>query len=100
MSDGSTLIVFTFECNLLTPDLPPWHAGGEPQIQIVRLQRGKKSQVCVFVKTVALGRWSDAPLSAELQPCADRPVAGWECTVNWEGGSRIWELRNFMHGWQ
>lgn len=60
----------------------------------------KKPEVSVFVKTVASGRWSDGLMSAQLQPCADWPVAGWECTVNWEGGSRIWVLRNFMHGWQ
>lgn len=35
----------------------------------------------VFVKIVALGKWSDALMSAELQPCADWPVAGWECRL-------------------
>lgn len=38
------------------------------------------------MKTVALGKWSDALMAAEPQPCADRPVAGWECRVNWERG--------------
>lgn len=99
LSDGLTLIVFTFQHKLMTPDPPPWHAGGEQLVQIVRLQR-QNPKCLVFVKTVALGKWSDALTSVELQPCADRPVAGWECRVNWEGGSRIWELRNFMHGWQ
>lgn len=40
----------------------------------------------VFVETVALGKWSDALMSAELQPRADWPVAGCECTVNWGRG--------------
>lgn len=80
MSDGLTLNISKFEGKLRTPDLPPWHTGGGPLIQIVRLQK-KKTEVSVFVKTVALGKWSDALMSAELQPCADWPVAGWECRV-------------------
>lgn len=80
----------------MTPDLPPWLKSSGSDCEAAK----KKTEVSVFVKTVALGKWSDALLSAELQPCAGRPAAGWECTVNWEGGSRNWELRNFMHGWQ
>lgn len=40
----------------------------------------------VLVKTVALGKWSDALMSPELQPCADWPGAGRECRLSQEGG--------------
>lgn len=68
VSNGSTLIIFTYECNLMTPHLLPWHAADR--------EAAKRKKVHVFVQTAAMGKWSDALISAELQPCADWPVAG------------------------
>lgn len=52
----------------MTPHLLPWHAADR--------EAAKRKKVHVFVQTAAMGKWSDALISAELQPCADWPVAG------------------------
>lgn len=65
VSDGLMLMVFTFECNLMTPDLPPWHTGGKPLIQFVRLQR-KTREVSCFCENSSLGEMLLCPLSFRL----------------------------------
>lgn len=98
-------MVFTFDCNLVTPDLSPWWRTCESDCMAAQKMTttttttaAKKGSLCFCENgSFRLMVWCSS--SPEFATMCRLACCWLEVHTKLEGGYRIWELRNFLHGW-